>query len=121
MIFLKRFVPPSTTSVLQRRVIQSIHLLVQRKYIEIYVKTSINFSFYRKKLFEKFVDQLKDKSIEPTMYQLGLEFLRLYDGKFNYPQGYTVHLFLVLHLKKKFSSNLVCYIFRKKNLVFNNQ
>jgi hypothetical protein len=27
------------------------------------------------------------------MYQLGLEFLRLHDGKFNYPPGHTVNFF----------------------------
>lgn len=29
------------------------------------------------------------------MYELGLEFLRVYDGKFNYRVGYEVHQVLV--------------------------
>ncbi len=53
----------------------------------------IIFCFNRKKVCEKLVDQLKHKPTEPTMYQLGLEFLRLYDGKFNYPPGFTVNIF----------------------------
>jgi hypothetical protein len=44
-------------------------------------------------MFEKIVNKLKDIPNEPTMYELGFEFLHLYDGKFNYPQGYTVSNF----------------------------
>ncbi|CAF4980296.1 unnamed protein product [Rotaria sp. Silwood1] len=69
------FLPPPTAPIRQRRVIESIILKVQRK----------------KKLFEKIVDALK--GIEPpTMHQLGLEFLRVYDGKFNYREGYIFHM-----------------------------
>jgi len=44
---------------------------------------------------EKIVDVLKGRE-PPTIYELGLEFLRVYDGKFNYPEGHTVKkVFLV--------------------------
>ena len=43
----------------------------------------------RKKPFEKLVD-LFSQTRTPTIYDLGLEFLRLYDGKFNYREGHTV-------------------------------
>jgi hypothetical protein len=54
----------------------------------------INYSFQfvsirRKNLFENIVDLLYGTK-SPTMYQLGLEFLSVYNGKFNYPKGYTV-------------------------------
>ncbi len=45
--------------------------------------------FYRKKTFDKIVDVLR-RTETPTMLQLGLEFLRVYDGKFNYREGHTV-------------------------------
>ncbi|CAF4580382.1 unnamed protein product [Rotaria socialis] len=74
------FIPPSTAPIRRRRVIESIHLHVERK----------------KKLFEKIIDILK--GIEsPTMYQLGLEFLRIYDGKFNYPERHKFDM----HYRKK--------------------
>lgn len=41
-------------------------------------------------MFEKLVGSLKHKENEAIIYELGLQFLRLYDGKFNYPQGHTV-------------------------------
>jgi len=69
-----------TAPVRRRRVIESIHLHVQRK----------------KKTFEKIVDVLK-RTEPPTMDQLGLEFLRVYDGKFNYPEG---HRFVMPFRKK---------------------
>ena len=47
-------------------------------------------------MFEKVVNKLKHIPTEPTMYELGLEFLRIYDGKFNYPQGHTVSIFIFL-------------------------
>jgi hypothetical protein len=65
----------------------------------LFFQISISFYFNRKKVFEKIVGQLKNASSEPTMYELGLEFLRLYDGKFNYPQGHTVKFFLFLNDK----------------------
>jgi hypothetical protein len=46
-------------------------------------------SFHREKTFEKIVDILKC-SEPPTMNQLGLDFLRVYDGRFNYREGHTV-------------------------------
>jgi hypothetical protein len=46
-------------------------------------------SLHRKKTFENFVDVLKGREL-PAMDQLGLEFLRLYDGKFNYQEEHTV-------------------------------
>ncbi|CAF1187521.1 unnamed protein product [Adineta steineri] len=67
------FVPPTMTSIQRRRIIQSIILGVQRK----------------KKIFEKVLNTLKHIPSEPTMYELGLEFLRVYDGKFNYLPGHT--------------------------------
>ncbi len=50
----------------------------------------------RKNIFEKVVDTLKHVPAEPTMYQLGLRFLHIYDGKFNYPQGHTVNITAIL-------------------------
>ncbi|CAF4532905.1 unnamed protein product, partial [Rotaria magnacalcarata] len=74
------FIPPPTAPIRRRRVIESIHLHVERK----------------KKLFEKIIDILK-RIESPTMYQLGLEFLRIYDGKFNYPER---HKFDMRYRKK---------------------
>ncbi|CAF0979462.1 unnamed protein product [Adineta ricciae] len=69
------FMPPSplpSAPVRRRRVIESVHLHVERK----------------KKTFEKIVDVMK--GIKPvTMHELGLEFLRVYDGRFNYREGHT--------------------------------
>jgi hypothetical protein len=45
--------------------------------------------FYRKKAFEKTIDVFKGTKI-PTMHELGLQFLHVYDGKFNYREGHTV-------------------------------
>ncbi|CAF1027974.1 unnamed protein product [Rotaria sp. Silwood1] len=67
------FIRPLTGVVRQRRIIESIYLRIQRK----------------KKKFEKIVDLLNGTE-SSTMYELGLEFLRVYDGKFNYPEGHTV-------------------------------
>jgi hypothetical protein len=54
------------------------------------MKYSFKFSsFHRKKTFDKIADVLK-RSEPPTMSQLGLEFLRAYDGKFNYREGHRV-------------------------------
>ena len=47
----------------------------------------------RQKSFNKIVDLLRGTE-PPTISQLGLEFLRLYDGKFNYPEGHTVWNYL---------------------------
>ncbi|CAF3061549.1 unnamed protein product [Rotaria sp. Silwood2] len=58
--------PPSTALVRRRRVIESI---------------------YEKK-FEKIIDLL-NRTEPPTMYELGLGFLHIYDGKFNYREGHT--------------------------------
>jgi hypothetical protein len=53
----------------------------------IQIKSSFDFiCFYRKKGFDKIIDVLKSRK-PPTMYELGLEFLRVYDGKFNYREG----------------------------------
>jgi hypothetical protein len=61
------------------------------------------------------------KETEPTaMYDLGLEFLRVYDGKFNYSKGHRVCLFYFPKLKLNIDDNLVCNAFSKENLVFNN-
>ena len=47
---------------------------------------------FRKKPFEKLADVFR--GIErPTMYDLGLEFLHIYDGRFNYREGHTVRRF----------------------------
>ena len=55
----------------------------------------MDFRLFRKKPFEKLVDALR--GIErPTLHDLGLEFLRLYDGRFNYRQGHTVTRILSL-------------------------
>ncbi len=63
------------------------------KSLDIEIKYSFEFIyFHRKKIFEKIVDVLK--GIEtPTMHDLGLEFLRVYNGKFNYREGHTVSNF----------------------------
>jgi hypothetical protein len=43
----------------------------------------------RKKIFEKIVDVLIRRE-PPTMFELGLQFFHVYDGKFNYREGHTV-------------------------------
>ncbi len=50
------------------------------------------FVSFRKKTFDKLVDVLRGTQ-PPTMSELGLEFLRVYDGKFNYRVGHTVREF----------------------------
>lgn len=66
------FFPPPTAPIRRKRVVESILLHVQKK----------------KKPFDKLFDVFK--TTQPiTMYQLGIEFLRLYDGKFNYREGHT--------------------------------
>ncbi|CAF0995601.1 unnamed protein product [Adineta steineri] len=67
----------------QRRFIESILLHVQRK----------------KKTFEKIVDVIKGRETI-TMYDLGLEFLRVYDGRFNYGKG---HVFVMSYREKTWS------------------
>ena len=53
----------------------------------IQIKSLFDFiCFYRKKTFDKIVDVLKGTQL-PTMHELGLEFLHVYDGKFNYREG----------------------------------
>jgi len=52
------------------------------------------------------LNQFKQKSTEPIIYQLGLEFLRLYDGKFNYPPGHTVLFNYLFFIKIFFSFSL---------------
>jgi hypothetical protein len=54
----------------------------------------------------------------PTMTQLGLEFLCVYDRKFNYREEHTVRFFS--QIKPNMHGNLVCDAFSKKDLVFNN-
>lgn len=57
--------------------------------------------FYRKKIFDNIINGLKGNR-SPRMYELGLEFLRIYDGKFNYSEGHTVshltYLFLIRNI-----------------------
>jgi len=45
--------------------------------------------FTRKKPFEKIVDLIKARE-RITMDELGAEFLRVYDGRFNYREGHVV-------------------------------
>jgi len=49
----------------------------------------ICFFFNRKNLFDKIVDIFRGSELS-IMYELGVEFLRVYDGKFNYREGQTV-------------------------------
>ncbi|CAF3575851.1 unnamed protein product [Adineta steineri] len=77
------FVPPPTAPVRRRRVIESILLHVQRK----------------KKTFEKIVDVIKGRDAV-KMHDLGIEFLRVYDGRFNYREG---HEFVMSYRKKTWS------------------
>ena len=65
-----------------------------------------DFSFSRKTFLDKFSRSLKKSSIETTLCQLGSEFLRVYDGKFNYKRGHTVRSFLFF------------FDFREKSFVF---
>jgi hypothetical protein len=44
---------------------------------------------FRKKTFENIVDALRGIQ-RPTMRELGLHFLRIYDGRFNYREGHKV-------------------------------
>ncbi|CAF4273206.1 unnamed protein product [Adineta steineri] len=68
------FVPPPASAPVRRRlVIESILLHVQRK----------------KKTFEKIFDIIKRRQTI-TMFDLGLRFLRVYDGNFNYREGHEV-------------------------------
>ncbi|CAF1225432.1 unnamed protein product [Adineta steineri] len=69
----RRIPPPASAPVRRRRVIQSILLHVQRK----------------KKTFEKIIDIIKRREAI-TIYDLGLEFLRVYDGNFNYREGHEI-------------------------------
>ena len=39
---------------------------------------------------DKFLDAFRPPTETMTIYRLGLEFLQLYDGKFNYREGHTV-------------------------------
>ncbi len=69
-------------------------------------------------MFEKFVDVVKRRET-PTIYGLGLEFLRIYDGKFNYREGHTVsNSFSSIEFKYVYIY-LVCYVISKEDLVFN--
>ncbi|CAF1225392.1 unnamed protein product [Adineta steineri] len=72
--------PPTAVSVRRRRVIESILLHVRRK----------------KKTFEKILDIIKRREAI-TMFDLGLRFLRVYDGNFNYREG---HEFAMSYQKK---------------------
>ena len=50
-------------------------------------------------MFEKLVDIIMFRG-RPTMHDLGLEFLRMHDGKFNYQEGHTVsYLFFFNHIR----------------------
>ncbi|CAF1451335.1 unnamed protein product [Adineta steineri] len=72
--------PPAAAPVRRRRVIESILLHVQRK----------------KKTFEKIIDIIKRREAI-TMFDLGLRFLRVYDGRFTYREG---HEFVMSYQKK---------------------
>jgi hypothetical protein len=69
-------------------------------------------------MFEKLVDVVKRSEI-PTIYELGLEFLRIYDGKFNYREGHTVSNSLSSIEFKYVYVYLVCYVISKEDLAFN--
>jgi hypothetical protein len=69
-------------------------------------------------MFEKLVDVVKRSEI-PTIYELGLEFLRIYDGKFNYREGHTVSNSLSSIEFKYLYVYLVCYVISKEDLAFN--
>ncbi len=70
------------------------------------------FSF-RKKTFEKIVDAFKGIE-QPTMRELGLEFLRVYDGRFNYREGHTVsNSFSSIKFKYVRLFSLLCHIERR--------
>jgi hypothetical protein len=74
---------------------------------------------YRKKTFGKIVDALRGTEL-PTMNDLGLEFLRIYDGKFNYREGHVVCDFFLYYIKFSFVyDRLVCDVFSKEDLVYN--
>jgi hypothetical protein len=45
--------------------------------------------FYSENIFDKIVDIFRGTK-RPIMCELGLEFLRIYDGKFNYQEGHKV-------------------------------
>lgn len=75
--------------------------------------------FYRKNIFDKIVDIFRGTQ-QRMIWELGLEFLRVYDGKFNYEEGYTVRSFVFLNLNLNIYDNLVCNVFSKKGLVFNS-
>lgn len=49
------------------------------------------FLSFRKRFFSKITDGIRNRPIEPILYQLGLHFLRLHDGKFNHPIGHIVN------------------------------
>jgi len=75
------FFPPPTAPVRRRRVVESILLHIQKK----------------KRPLDKILDVFRPPTETMTIYKLGLEFLRLYDGKFNYRQGHT----FVMSFEKK--------------------
>ena len=54
------------------------------------------------------------------MQQLGLEFLRLYDGKFNYREGHTVSIPRGSSLTEVIARRLVCFAVSEENLVFDH-
>ncbi|CAF3894376.1 unnamed protein product [Rotaria sordida] len=69
------FHPPSATVIRRRRVIESIYIDVQQK----------------KNIFKKFIDLFY--GTQPSMiYELGLKFLYVYDGLFNYREGHMVNV-----------------------------
>ncbi|CAF4737936.1 unnamed protein product [Rotaria sp. Silwood1] len=70
------FDPPSIKVVRRRRVIESIYLHVQQK----------------KNIFEKFI-HLFNGTKSSTIYELGLQFLYVYNGLFNYREGHTFVMF----------------------------
>ena len=51
------------------------------------------------------------------MHELGLQFLRVYDGRFNYHTGHTVSIALYLLSYSMMYACLVRYVISKKDLV----
>lgn len=54
------------------------------------------------------------------MEDLGLEFLSVYDGRFNYREGHRVSVMISLPLNSFMCNNLVCYAISWRHLVSNN-
>ncbi len=55
------------------------------------------------------------------MDELGAEFLRVYDGRFNYREGHVVSKCLSTVGSSYVCDNLVCHVFSEEELVFKNR